>query len=348
MSYRLSLLLLALGGLMVQPLSAGQADGRLDIYWVDVEGGGATLIVTPQNESILIDTGNPGVRDPGRIAQAATRVAGLKKIDHIIVTHYHLDHYGGAEALSKMLPIGALYDNGKFAGMPDNPGKAYFELECEKRVVIHPGSIVPLKSSDDTKTAVRLQCLATRKTFIKPEAVNAQRNDDAEKLHRPKERDGSDNANSVVMLLQFGQFRFLDAGDLTWNQEKRLVHPFNLAGQVDVYQVTHHGLDSSNNPILLQSVKPRVAIMNNGVTKGCAPEVFANLNAVPSIQAIYQLHKNLRPDGKTNNTRNEFIANSERECNGHYIKLSVSPDGSSYTVSIPAHGHQRTYQTRGN
>ena len=88
--------------------------------------------------------------------------------------------------------------------------------------------------------------------------------------------------------------------------------------------------------------------MNNGVTKGCAPEVFANLKAVASLQAIYQLHKNLRPDGTINNTKNEFIANPERECNGHYVKLSVAPDGATYTVSIPAHGHKRTYQTKGS
>ena len=348
MRYRLSLLWLVLfTGSVAQPLAGGQKDGRLDIYWIDVEGGAATLIVTPQNESVLIDTGNPGVRDPGRISQVITRIAGLQKINHLIITHYHRDHYGGAEALSGMLPIGSIYDNGKFEGMPDNPGKAYFELDCDKRVVINPGDLVPLKSADATKAAVRLQCLATRKTFIKPASVDAQRNDADEKLFPPKDRDGSDNANSVVMLLQFGPFRFFDAGDLTWNQEKRLVHPFNLAGEVDVYQVTHHGLDSSNNPIVLRALKPRVAIMNNGVTKGCTPGVFANLKAADSLQAIYQVHKNLRPDGQVNNVADAFIANHERECQGHYIKLSVSPDGSTYTISIPAHGHTRTYQTKG-
>jgi hypothetical protein len=129
--------------------------------------------------------------------------------------------------------------------------------------------------------------------------------------------------------------------------EEKLVCPKNLVGEVDVYQVTHHGLDSSNNPAVLQSLRPTVAVMNNGHTKGCLPEVFANLQETESIQALYQVHKNLRLDGETNNTAAELIANTEAAdaCKGHFIKLSVAPDGKSYTVSIPAHGHSREFKT---
>src|SRR5581483_10443698 len=76
--------------------SAAAAERTLDIYWNDVEGGGATLIVTPAGESVLIDSGNPGERDAGRIHKTASEVAGLKKIDHYITTHFHVDHFGGA------------------------------------------------------------------------------------------------------------------------------------------------------------------------------------------------------------------------------------------------------------
>jgi len=325
---------------------AGQKDSRFDIYWVDVEGGAATLMVTPLGESILIDTGNPGRRDPDRIVQVATKFANLRQIDHLIVTHYHRDHYGGASTLATMLPIISMYDNGVFEGMPDNPGKAYFDLKCDKRHVITAGDSLALKQDQEKDIRWELRCLATRKQFIDPEKVDAKENEAIKKLHKPKDRDGSDNANSVVMLLKFGPFEFFDAGDLTWNQEFNLVYPKNLVGEVDVYQVTHHGLDSSNNPVVLSSVKPRVAIMNNGVTKGCLPEVFANLKAAKSLKAIYQVHKNLREDGETNNVGDEFIANHERECKGHYIKLSVDPAGKTYTVSIPAHGHAKTYETK--
>jgi len=328
---------------------AGSKDGHFDIYWIDVEGGAATLMVTPRDQSILIDTGNPGLRDPNRIAKVATKVAGLKRIDHLIITHYHRDHYGGAETLSKLLPIGTVHDNGIFDGMPDNPGKAYFEFKCEKREVINPGDTIVLATDRRANTLpIKLTCLGARKSFITASA-NAAENEAVCATHRPKERDGSDNANSVVSLIEFGPFRFYDAGDLTWNQEVKLVCPKNLVGEVDVYQVTHHGLDSSNNPVVLQTIKPRVAIMNNGHTKGCLPEVFANLKATKSLQALYQLHKNLRPDGEVNNVPDEFIANhhAAEDCDGNYVKLSVAADGKSYTVSIPANQHEQTYKTKG-
>ena len=163
---------------------------------------------------------------------------------------------------------------------------------------------------------------------------------------RSKKRDGSDNANSVVTLLKFGGFRFFDGGDLTWNQEQKLVAPRNLVGKVDVYQVTHHGLDSSSNPLVLKALEPTIAVMNNGVTKGCTPEVFATLTQTKSIKQIFQMHKNLRPDGATNNVADKFIANHKEDCQGHYVKLSVEPQGTSYTVEIPATGFTQTFATR--
>ena len=337
---------LLLNFLLAGAALAGAADGRLDVYWVDVEGGAATLIVTPHHESVLIDTGNLGMRDPGRIVEVATKVAGLKRIDHLIVTHYHRDHYGGAATLATLVPIGTAYDNGMFEGMPDNPGKEYFSFKSEQRMVINPGDSISLKQTDAAPT-LKFQCLATRETFVEP-AADAPDNASVCVAHRPKDPDGSDNANSVVMLLSFGPFRFFDGGDLTWNQEMRLVCPKNLVGEVDVYQVTHHGLDRSNNPVLLASLEPCVAIMNNGHKKGCMPEVYANLMATRSLEAIYQVHKNLRTDGAVNNTTDEFIANHQEgtTCRGNYIKVSVDPQGQSYTVSIPANSHQQTYKTK--
>lgn len=324
---------------------AEPADKRLDIYWIDTEGGAATLLVTPAGETVLIDTGNPGRRDPDRIVNAVTKVAGMQQIDHLIITHYHGDHFGGAITLATLLPIRNLYDNGQFENMPDNPGKAYFDLKAGHKHVIQPGEALELKQAGEPAPKISLKFLGGKQKFIDPPA-DAPENATICAAAREKERDGSDNANSVVALVGFGGWKFFDAGDLTWNQEARLVCPKNLVGQVDVYQVTHHGLDSSNNPLVLRSLTPRVAVMNNGVTKGCLPEVFGNLKETASLEAIYQVHKNLRPDGATSNVADEFIANKEEKCQGHYIKLSVAPDAKSYTVSIPAHGHERTYQTK--
>ncbi|HEY2415285.1 MAG TPA: MBL fold metallo-hydrolase [Pirellulaceae bacterium] len=343
---RLALWCIAISIACTSTLFAGPADRRLDLYWIDVEGGAATLLVTPAGETVLIDTGNPGRRDPDRIVKVVTEVAGMKQIDHLIITHYHGDHYGGALTLVDQLPVRNLYDNGQFEGMPDNPGKAYFELKVGQRHVVKPGMNLPLKQGASEGAKLSFNFLGGQKTFIDPPA-NAADNADICAASREKDRDGSDNANSVVMVVGFGDWRFYDAGDLTWNQEARLVCPKNLIGTVDVYQVTHHGLDSSNNPLVLRSLQPRVAVMNNGSTKGCLPEVFATLHDTKSLEAVYQLHKNLRPDGATNNVPDEYIANKEKECQGNYVKLSVSPDAKTYTVGIPAHGHSRTFQSRG-
>ena len=322
--------------------TAGVEDGRLDIYWVDVEGGAATVIITPAGESIVIDTGFPGLRDPSRITKVITEQGKLRHVDHLITTHYHTDHFGGAATLSTLLPIGNVYDNGKFDDMPNDPGKEYWEFKAGQRVVVNPGNVMPVHQGENTSLKVSFP--GTRREFVDAKK-STKPNTKICATARPKDRDGSDNANSVVTLIEFGDFRFFDAGDLTWNEEKKLVCPKNIVGLVDVYQVTHHGLDSSNNPIVLKTLKPTVAIMNNGKTKGTAPEVFANLTETKSIKAIYQSHKNTRPDGSVNNTQDEFIANPTAEGTGNYIKLSVAPDGKSYEVTIPENGHKATYKT---
>ncbi len=335
--------LLVLGSSVGTSALAGPADQRLDVYWIDVEGGAATLLVSPAGESVLIDTGNPQRRDADRVLKMLGE-AGLKQIDHLIITHYHGDHFGGATLLAPLVPIRNLYDNGQFDNMPDNPGKVYFDLKADAKHVVKPGDTLPLKQAGQSAAKLSLRFLGGQQKFVQPSA-DAPENSTVCAAAREKDRDGSDNANSLVMVVEFGGWRFYDAGDLTWNQEARLVCPKNLVGQVDVYQVTHHGLDSSNNPLVLRSLEPRVAIMNNGTEKGCLPEVFANLKETKSLDAIYQVHKNLRPDGATNNVADEYIANHERACKGNHIKLSVAPDGKSYTVSIPANGHERMYNS---
>lgn len=325
------------------PAGAGPRDGRLDIYWVDVEGGAATLIVTPSGESVLVDSGNPGRRDAHRIFDVAVKTAAVEKIDHLITTHYHRDHFGGAATLATIMPIGNVYDNGEFEGGVERPDREYLEFNSRRRVVLSPGDEVPLEQAAGA-APLSLRCLAARQQFVQPPddaAVNQQLCAE----FRPKDRDGSDNANSIVLLLSFGSFRLFDGGDLTWNMEHKLVCPVNLVGQVDVYQVTHHGLDASNNPVLVRSLSPTVAVMNNGVTKGCEPETFATLKSVASIEAIYQVHRNLRPDSD-NNTESQYIANSAEHCRGEYIKLSVDPAGARYTLTVPATGHERSYQVK--
>ena len=327
--------------LLATPLAVA---GPLEIHWIDVEGGAATLILTPAGESILIDTGLPQRYQVERIHDHLRDVAKLKHLDFLVVTHYDLDHHGGAAQLSTMIPIRTVYDNGRFEKMVNDPGEEYFSFAAGNRVVINPGDRIPLQGTAAAPAPV-LRCVGTRQVFEQP-PPGALRNTAICKTLRTKSPDTSENANSIVLLLEHGDFRFYDAADLTWNLESQLVCPVNLIGEVDVYQVTHHGLSSSNNAAVVQSLQPSVTVMNNGPTKGCHPETFATLKATRSIHANYQLHKNQRPDGNVNNTDDAYIANTEKDTSGNYIRLSVDPNGSTFTVHIPANGHSRTFRSK--
>ena len=331
-----------------------QADKTLDVYWVDVEGGAATLIVTPAGESILIDTGNPGTRDAERIHAVATQQAKLKKIDFLITTHFHGDHFGGAAPLSQLMPIGMVYDNGIPVRSPDrnrrDPAfilkvRPYKNMKVDGREIVKPGAKLPLKQAVGSAQVDLTFVAAARKFIAAPK--RAKKNPLTGSVP-PKSEDLSDNANSVASLISVGGFRFLDCGDLTWNMEAELVEPVNRVGTVDVYQVNHHGLATSNNPVLIKSVAPTVSVMNNGHTKGCSPTAFAALTATKSIQAMYQVHKNLRADGKQNNTAEEFIANLDepKECKAIALKMSVTADGKGYTIFNPRNNYQQTFKTR--
>jgi hypothetical protein len=156
--------------------------------------------------------------------------------------------------------------------------------------------------------------------------------------------DRSDNARSLAILFSLGRFQFFDAGDLTWNVEKKLVCPVDLIGKVDLYQVTHHGMDISNHPTLVQTIAPTAAIMNNGPRKGGAPATVNLLRSIPSIEAAYQLHRNAATRAE-DNTDAALIANKD-QAGGTIIRVFVEPDGSSFTVQIGEDGPRRRFNSR--
>lgn len=324
-------------------------EGRrgLDIYFTDTEGGAATLIITPAGESILIDCGNPGTRDADRI-HAAAQAAGLKAIDHLIITHWHTDHYGGVARLAELMPIHHYYDHGIPQSLVEDPQnfplliQAYKKAAGDKRKTLKPGDEIALKQIEG-RPPVRLLCLCgggeviLDKDGAAPNAVAME--------HKPQPEDKSDNARSLGFVLSFGGFRFLDLGDLTWNIEYKLVSPSDKIGPVDVYQATHHGLEISNNPVLIKTVRPRVAICGNGPRKGAHPSVISTLRRVPEMRAIYQLHRNVASEPQ-DNTDPEFIANADEKCQGELVKLSVAPDAKSYDVTVGSKGKPKQFQTR--
>jgi len=326
---------------------AGARDGRLDIYFIDVEGGAATLFVTPSGESLLIDSGYPdnNGRDRDRILQVARGPAGLKHIDHAAVTHWHLDHYGNHAALSTQIKIRNFWDRGIPDGLQED--KRFEERIADYRSAsqnrsraLKAGDSLPLRPG---KTPISIQ-IATSSRQVIPNTgpVNPFAG-----RHKPQPADASDNAASLSFLLNFGKFRFLCCGDLTWNIEAQLVTPRNPIGQVDMFMVTHHGLPSSNNPVLVLAIDPVVAVMCNGPVKGGHPTTLATLRQVKSLKALYQLHHNtkLADDQQTSAA---LIANrgTTANCQGVYVKASVAPDGASYTVQIGAAGKPRSFATR--
>lgn len=310
----------------------------LDIYFIDVEGGAATLIVTPTGESLLVDSGFPGERDAGRIAHVALEVAGLKQIDHYLTTHWHRDHVGGILTLAKLIPIKNYDDHGvPPTNIPDllpELMEGYKQTTHGTSVTLRPGDEIKLRRSPKYLPPLEVRVLAAG-GIVRGEQPGAPQIQPCGTDFQPTAEDKSDNVNSVAILLTFGRFKFFNGGDITWNIENRLVCPKNLIGAVDAYQVDHHGVDSSNNPTLVRALRPRVAIVDNGPRKGNELHAFATLKKTKELEGIYQLHRNLQTSD-SDNAPADFTANDAEACQGNFIKLAVDPSGKSYTVAIPA------------
>jgi len=328
-------------------LLAGAGDGRLDIYFIDVEGGAATLLVTPAGESMLIDSGYPdnGGRDRDRILNVIQNVAKLDHLDHISVSHWHLDHFGNHAALADKIKIRNFWDRG-IPDMLQEDNKfgdriaLYRAASQNQSKAVKAGDTFTMSSSG---LPVQIK-IVTASGDVVPNEGPAN---PFASLHKPQADDPSDNAKSVSVLFTFGKFRFMTCGDLTWNTEAKLMTPNNPVGQVDLFMVTHHGLNVSNNPVMVLALDPRVTVTCNGPTKGGAPETIATLKKVKSLQAMYQLHRNIKL-ADNEQAPPEYIANQEdtAACKGTWIKASVAKDGNSYTVQVGADGKPREFQTR--
>ena len=320
----------------------------LDIYWIDVEGGAATLIVTPAGESVLVDTGWPLPRDADRIQQAA-REAGVSRIDHLVTTHWHGDHVGGVALLAQRLLIGRFYDHGFPKTVPSDIDAllkgAYLGATQGASTVLHAGDEISLRQAPGAPP-VGLRVVTSDGIVVGEAPGSAQtRPCTARPAHASIRDDPSENFRSVGLRLSYGGFDFLDLGDLTWNVEHKLVCPKNLLGVVDVYQVTHHGNDDSNNPALVAAVAPTVAVIDNGAKKGGSPAVYKLLRETPSIKDVFQLHRNVNTT-LADNAPPELTANDDEACKGEWIRLRVDPEAKSYTVEVHGKGTRRTYAVK--
>ena len=356
----------------VSPVQAAQTrtTKTLDIYLVDVEGGNATLFVSPSGESVLIDTGNGGAaaaRDAGRIV-AAVQDAGLTQIDHLITTHWHGDHFGAMAELSSRIPIRNFIDHGPnvqpAAAADEFLQKTYPSLYGKaKHTVAKPGDKVPISGLD-------WRVVAAAGDAIKTSLPGAGKPNPYCAAFKPQAVDTSENAQSVGSIITFGKFRVAHLGDLTWNKEFDLMCPTNRIGTVDLFVVSHHGQPISNSDVLVHAIESRVAIMNNGTRKGGQPDAMRIIHSAPGLEDLWQLHFSLL-SGQDYTVPGLFIANATDEQpaampivamepppagpgappppahNGtaYWIKVSAQTDG-SFTVTNLRNRFTKTYKAR--
>jgi competence protein ComEC len=350
-------------------LLAQRPAAELNIYYIDTEGGQSTLFVSPAGESLLVDTGNAGERDLGRIVEAV-KGAGVKQIDHMWTTHYHGDHVGSLLALAKQVPIMHYYDHGK-----PHPNDrivsaafltSYEELTQGKRTIVKPGDKVKMAGLDIT-------AVASGNQFIRSNLPGGGRANAACSGAQKKDESAymdPDNGESAGFLLAYGRFRTVDLGDLTWNGELDLMCPMNRIGTVDLYLTSHHGLAKSGSPALVHGLQPRVVVMNNGTRKGGEVDTFRVLHELSGLEDLWQLHWSYNVG--LENTPATFVANIEDNATlagvlappqgggarggpggfggaahtpAYLIKVSAQQDG-TFTVTNTRNSFSKTYRPR--
>jgi beta-lactamase superfamily II metal-dependent hydrolase len=345
---RMLLVVVAVALLGVVGLAQTQGQATTDIYFIDTEGGQATLIISPAKgilgarETLLLDAGNlnPPGRDADRI-MAAMKDAGLEWIDQLVVTHYHGDHVGGVAALGDKLPIRRVLDPGPYTpeqnGNRDAGFLSYLPFRQNAPVAIaKPGTKIPVAGLE-----VHIVSSAGELITAPVPGVRRAANQQCANAQRKVQDATPNNFESIGVVVEYGRFRYLDLADLTWNQEVDLVCPNNLLGTVQVYRTSRHGGDYSGAQALVHSVRPRIAVMNNNPTKGGTPDTFRIVKSSPGIEDFWQLHYSDNVTKEVNSPE-QFIANFTTGDAGHYIKLSARSDG-SFRVTNGRNGFSKDY-----
>lgn len=332
---------------VVMAVATPAASKGLEIFFIDVEGGQSTLIVTPAGQSLLIDAGygRGSLRDPERIL-AAAHEAGLERIDYFLATHFHGDHVGGVTDLATRIPIGTYIDYGAPLGtiygadrMSGRPFALYEATRAQNpHIVPRPGDRLPLEGVKVDVVSSGGELLTT------PLPGAGQLNAACGKLEDHPE-DGTENFRSLGVVVRFGEFSFVDVGDLSGNTLSKIICPRNLIGEASVYLIAHHGDYDTDSPAIYAALKPRVAVMNNGPLKGGDPAVFWTARTQPGLD-LWQLHASEIPGAK--NSPREFIANVDNHDQhpaAYWIKLTANEDG-SFTVVNSRSGFARTYSPK--
>jgi beta-lactamase superfamily II metal-dependent hydrolase len=285
------------------------------------------LFVTPAGQSLLIDTGWPAHhgRDADRIVAAAGK-AGISKIDFVLLTHFHQDHAGGITQLASKIPIGTVIDHGENREHADAATEQVWQdyqsflAKGNKRIIAKPGDNLPIRG-------IHAKIVSSDGALIKKPSRGAGGTNAACKSSGPYPADKTENSRSVGTMIIFGELRILDLGDLTWDKEMELMCPVNRLGRVDIYIVSHHGWIQSGSLALVHGIAPRVAIMDNGETKGGSPSSWDIIETSPGLEDLWQIHFS-REGGPAHNVADRFIANLAGPDVGNYLKVTAWKDGS--------------------
>jgi beta-lactamase superfamily II metal-dependent hydrolase len=328
------------GCLLLACAASLPAAKNLSIYVIDVEGGQATLFVTPSGQSMLVDTGWSGHnhRDAERIA-AAARHAGVRRIDYLVITHYHIDHVGGVYQLAEKLPILNFVDHGPQTET-GKPAEILFNEYAAMRakgehLEVKPGDTIPMKGLD-------VKVLSANGNIIADPLPGAGEPNAACAGNARPAADPTEDGRSVGLLITFGDFRTIDMGDLTQDHEYDLVCPNDKVGVVDLFLVTHHGSDKSNLPAFVRAIAPRVAVMDNGPHKGASPAAWQTIRDTRGLIDLWQLHYAIDSD-KQHNAPDTFVANLDAACEGKWIQVTAEKDG-NFTVVNQRNKYEKTYR----
>lgn len=318
---------------------AQAAEKPLQIYFIDVEGGQSTLFVTPARQSLLVDTGwgYHAYRDANRIAAAAKR-AKIKKIDYVIITHYHADHVGGVAQLVAKIPVETFVDHGPDRETSKQAQTLYSDYQKatagKNHILAKPGETIPIKGMNVT--------VVSADGNVIDHALPGAGQPNASCSGVPqKATDPTENARSVGVVMKFGKLRIVDLGDLTWNKELELMCPDNKLGKADLLVVSHHGTDLSNSPALVHALQPRVAVMDNGAKKGASPSAWDVVKSSPGLEGFWQLHF-ADEGGSEHNTQDPYIANVSDSDTGFYLKVTAYEDG-RFEVYNPRNKFEKQY-----
>ena len=320
-----------------------QAASTLDIYFIDVEGGQSTLLITPAGQSLLIDTGYAGFdnRDPNRII-AAARDARVTRLDYLLITHFHEDHAGGAVEVAKRLPVATFVDYGEPIQKDNKFTPAAFAAYAAVRA--RGASLHPRPGDKLALTGVEAEVLSAGGAVLSrpTQRTAGVRNPACATLGKQPELEG-ENPRSIGIRVTFGSFTFLDLGDLPGANLAALACPNNLLGHADVYLVPHHGNKDTAIPAVLAPVSPRVAILNNGATKGGDPAAFKTLHNATGIEGVWQLHRSQNKGAA--NFPDAFIANFDEGAKdgGAWIKISAQSNG-AFSVTNGRTGATTSYK----